>query len=418
MVAGFVIVPVVLHHLGSERYGVFATITAIAGLVGWADLGIGNGLINEVAASQGRDDRDSLARAVSTAFFALLGLAIVLAVVFAVVYPFVPWRSVFNVGGNAASGVGAAAAAFAVGVLLAIPLAVVQRTEIGMQEGFVASAWQAAGSLIGLTGVLAAVVFGASLPYIVLAVSLAPAIALAGNALQLFYRSRTWLRPSIGQVDRATAGRLLRTGSLFFVLQLAVAVAYESDALVLTQILGPPAVTAYSVTMRIFLVVPTFAGFVLAPLWPAYSEAIARGDAQWVRETLRRALRGGLLLSVSGAAILALVARPLIHLWTGIRPSFLLVGAAATWIVVMTTAAVFAAFLNGARVIRAQIVLALLMMTVNLGLSIAFTHWVGVSGVIWGSVASQLSVVAIVSTTIVPGVLSRLDATAPQLSPS
>ena len=71
-----VVVPVVLHYLGTERYGVFATITAIAGLVGWADLGLGNGLISEVAAAQGRDDSDSTARAVSTAFFALLGLAV------------------------------------------------------------------------------------------------------------------------------------------------------------------------------------------------------------------------------------------------------------------------------------------------------------------------------------------------------
>ena len=78
MVTGFLIVPVVLNYLGHERYGVFATITAMAGLVGWADLGLGNGLLSEVASAQGRDDSESTARAVSTAFFALLGLAVVL----------------------------------------------------------------------------------------------------------------------------------------------------------------------------------------------------------------------------------------------------------------------------------------------------------------------------------------------------
>ena len=405
--SALVLVPVVLHHLGSERYGVFATITAIAGLVGWADLGIGNGLISEIAAAMGRDDPASAARAVSTAFFALLGLAVVLAAVFASVYPFVPWPSIFNVAGHAASGVGAAAAAFATGVLLAMPLGVVQRAEIGMQETFVASAWRAVGSLLGLAGVIVAVVVDASLPYLVLAVSVAPALALAGNGAFLFQR-RAWLRPSFRRFDRATAGALLRIGSLFFVLQVAVAVAYESDALVLTQILGPAAVTTYSVTMRVFLVVPALAGFVLAPLWPAFGEAISRGDADWVRRTLRRALRGGLLLSISGALLLALVARPLIHAWAGFRPPPLLVIAASIWIVVMTTAAVLAAFLNGARVIRSQIVLALAMMTANLGLSIAFTRWLGVSGVIWGSVAAQSAVVVIVSTVIVPRTLAGI----------
>jgi O-antigen/teichoic acid export membrane protein len=410
-----VIVPVVLNHLGAERYGVFATITAIAGLVGWADFGLGNGLISEVAAAQGRDDSESTARAVSTAFFALLGLAVLLGILFAAVYPFVPWDSVFNVSGDAASGVGAAAAAFALGVLLALPLGVVQRAEIGMQEMFVASAWQAGGTLLGLAGVIIAVAVGASLPYIVLAVAVAPALALAANGGELFFRRRPWLRPTPKRVDRDVAGALLRIGSLFFVLQIAVAVAYESDALVLTQILGPSAVTTYSVTMRVFLVVPAFAGFVLAPLWPAYGEAISRGDAHWVRQTLQRAVRGGLLLSVSGAALLVLFARPFIHLWAGFRPPYLLVLAAGIWVVVMTIAAVLAAFLNGARVIRAQIVLALAMMVVNLGLSIAFTHWVGVSGVVWGSIAAQLGVVLIISIAVVPRVLNRLEAPAAEL---
>jgi O-antigen/teichoic acid export membrane protein len=412
-----VIVPVVLDHLGQERYGVFATITAIAGLVGWADFGLGNGLISEVAAAQGREDPNSTARAVSTAFFALLGLAVVLGVLFAAVYPFVPWDSIFNVSGDAASGVGAAAAAFAVGVLLALPLGVVQRAEIGMQEMFVASAWQALGSLLGLAGVILAVALDASLPYIVLAVALAPALALAGNGGELFFRRRPWLRPTLKRVDRDVAGALLRIGSLFFVLQIAVAVAYESDALVLTQILGPSAVTTYSVTMRVFLIVPALAGFALAPLWPAYGEAISRGDASWVRQTLRRAVKAGLLLSVSGAALLALVARPFIDVWAGFRPPYLLVVAAAIWVVVMTASAVLAAFLNGARVIRAQIVLALVMMVVNLGLSIAFTHWVGVSGVVWGSIVAQLGVVLIVSAVLAPRVLRRIEASAIGPSP-
>jgi O-antigen/teichoic acid export membrane protein len=412
---GFVIVPVVLNYLGHELYGVFATITAMAGLVGWADLGLGNGLLSEVAVAQGRDDAESTAQAVSTAFFALLGLAVVLGALFAAVYPFLPWDSIFNVSGDAASGVGEAAAAFAVGVLLALPLGVVQRVEIGMQEMFIANAWQVFGRLLGLAGVIIAVAVGASLPYLVLAVAVPPALALAGNGGELFYRRRPWLRPTLKRVDRDVAGALLRIGSLFFVLAIAIAVAYESDALVLTQILGPTAVTTYAVTMRVFLVVPAFAGFVLTPLWPAYGEAISRGDTPWVRQTLRRAVKGGLLLSVSGAGLLALVARPFIQVWAGFSPPYLLIVAAAIWVVVMTLGAVLAAFLNGARVIRAQIVLALMMMVANLGLSIAFTHWIGVSGVIWGSITAEGAVVVVILAAIVPRVLSRLGSQDPEL---
>ena len=197
-----VVVPVVLHYLGTERYGVFATITAIAGLVGWADLGLGNGLISEVAAAQGRDDSDSTARAVSTAFFALLGLAVLLGVC-------------SQPSTRSSLGTRSSTSAETLRPELArlpqpspsesfsaLPLGVVQRAEIGMQEMFVASAWQALGSLLGLAGVIVAVAVGASLPYLVLAVAVAPALALAGNGGELFFRRRPWLRPTLRRVDR------------------------------------------------------------------------------------------------------------------------------------------------------------------------------------------------------------------------
>jgi hypothetical protein len=44
-----------------------------------------------------------------------------------------------------------------------------------------------------------------------------------------------------------------------------------------------------------------------------------------------------------------------------------------------------AVFLNGANVIGFQVVIAICMMVVNLGLSIVLTHLVGVSGPAWGS---------------------------------
>jgi Na+-driven multidrug efflux pump len=82
----------------------------------------------------------------------------------------------------------------------------------------------------------------------------------------------------------------------------------------------------------------------------------------------------------------------------------------------MTLGAVIAAFLNGARVIRAQIVAAVAMMIGNLGLSILFTHWLGVSGVIWGSIAAEGAAVVVLFAVVVPSVLRKLESQ--QLSPS
>ena len=48
-------VPLTLGHLGPERYGALVTITALAGMLIFADFGLGNGLMNLVASASGRN---------------------------------------------------------------------------------------------------------------------------------------------------------------------------------------------------------------------------------------------------------------------------------------------------------------------------------------------------------------------------
>src|SRR5439155_16672913 len=70
--------PLSLDYLGVERYGLLITITSFAALFNFADLGIGNGLINAVSSAHGRDDPQEVAVAVSSAFFVLCAVALIL----------------------------------------------------------------------------------------------------------------------------------------------------------------------------------------------------------------------------------------------------------------------------------------------------------------------------------------------------
>ena len=45
-------VPLTLHYLGAERYGLWATLSSIIALASFADLGLVNGLLNALASAQ------------------------------------------------------------------------------------------------------------------------------------------------------------------------------------------------------------------------------------------------------------------------------------------------------------------------------------------------------------------------------
>jgi O-antigen/teichoic acid export membrane protein len=388
-----VVVPVALHYLGKDSYGLWLTITSVTALMGIADLGVGNGLVNVVAEAWATGDLERLRRQVASGTAMLVLVAAGLGAIFAAVYPFVDWAAVFNVSTPTARAAAApAVAAFVVCLLVNLPLSLVQRVQFGFQEGYVAGAWTAAGALLGLVGVLVGVAAGASLPWLVVAQSGAPPAAALVNGLVWFARTKRWLVPRLRDVTVRAAVTLARSGGLFFLIQIAIAVAYESDALVVSRILGADSVPQYSVPMRLFAFAPMALGLLLAPLWPAYRDAAVRGDAAWVRTTVRRSLIVAAAVNVPPTIVLLFAGRPIVHLWVGesITPSTLLLFALAAWAALNSVGAPLAMLLNGLGAIRFQAICAALMMVANLGVSIGLTYAVGVSGVVWGTVSTQL----------------------------
>ena len=57
-IVGIISVPMTLHYLGAERYGLWMAISSFIAMLTFADLGVGNGLFNAVAESYGIDDYD------------------------------------------------------------------------------------------------------------------------------------------------------------------------------------------------------------------------------------------------------------------------------------------------------------------------------------------------------------------------
>lgn len=392
ILTSLVTVPLTLHYLGVERYGMWMTISATIAMFSFADLGIGNGLLNAISESHGRGDHDSAAKYVSSAFFTLIGLALVIGLGFAVAYPLVPWARIFNVSSAlAASEAGPAVAVFVGSFLIAMPLGVVQRVRMGYQEGFIDSIWAAGGSILAFGAVLLAVRLNASLPWLVASMAAAPALVQLVNAGVLFGRKYPWLRPRFAGIDKSAASRVMRTGGYFFILQIAGAVAYQSDSIILAQMLGPAAVTRYAIPMKLFSLTPMILGFAYAALWPAYGEAMTRGDVAWARVTLKRSLVVGLGIAVPVSALIVLVGRPVIAWWVGpdVVPTYLVLVAMGVWASMGAIGGSVASFLNGAGVLRFQAITAILMMVANVVFSIALTRAVGLSGVVWGSVLSQ-----------------------------
>jgi O-antigen/teichoic acid export membrane protein len=406
------VVPLALGYLGKDEFGLWAMVVSLTSVVAFADFGLGNGLINAVAEADGNDDEHAARRYVSSSFFMLLATMTLLGVVFVVATQFVSWASVFNVEGTPASGEAMpAVVALVVCVLVSMPLGVAERVQMGYQEGFVNGLWQLVGAGLSIVGLLVALSLHADVRWLVLAVAGGPVTALALNATALFGRRRRTLVPRLRQVTGAAVRRMLHYGYLFFVLQLAVAVAFVSDTIVAGQVLGPAAATDYAVPMRLFSVVSTAVLIALTPLWPAYREALTRGDAAWARRTLARSLKLTVATTAVAALFLVVVGRPLVEAWSGgeVSPSTALLSSLALWMVLMSCGNVFAMFLNGANVVRFQVVTAVVMASTALVAKIVLAREVGLPGIVWGTIVCYTLFTLLPTVVYVPRLLHSLE---------
>ena len=369
------------------------TISSTIAMFAFADLGIGDGLLNAIADAH-RSRRPRIGRGIRVQRVLLaLGRSGVAGVAFAVCYPLVPWASIFNVSTpRAVAEAGPAVAVFVGSFSVSMPLGVVQRVRMGYQEGFIDSAWATAGSVGAFVATILAVKMNASLPWLVLSMAAMPAAIQLLNAGVLFGRHYPWLRPRLSMVHRAAVSRVMRTGGYFFILQVAGAVAYQSDSLILAQMIGPRAVARYAVPMKLFQLTPMVLGFAYAALWPAYGESISRGDVNWARSALKRSLKIGVGIAAPISLFLVAFGQPIVRLWVGpaVVPSYLVLFSMGTWAVIGAIGGSISSFLNGAGVLRFQAIVAVLMMMANVVFSILLTRTLGLSGVVWGSVLAQV----------------------------
>ncbi len=404
-------IPFVLAYLGTERYGLWSTVNSFVILLAFSDLGMGNGLLNAVSEAHGKDDQEAALRYVSSTFFALGGLAVILLSGFTLLYRWIPWPRIFNVSSPAATAEAGPAMAVFVGLfLISLPLSISQRVQLGYQEGFRNSLWEGLGNLVGLVGVLLGTYLRAGLPWLVLARTGGLTLTALLNSLILFSFTRPWLRPRWGHVTAEAVKKILRLGLLFFILQLTVALAFASDNLVAAQVLGPEAVTQYSIPAQLFNIIPAILLMMLNPLWPAYGEAIARRDIAWVKRTLGRSLLLSALLTGLPALLLVIFGAPLVTLWVGpkVTPSFLLLLGLGVWMMMQTLGNAVAMFLNGASVVKFQMIIAVVMASSALIAKILLARWIGVPGVIWGTVIAYSAFVAAPCIILVPRLLSTM----------
>ena len=378
----FVMLAVLLRYLGTERFGMWMTALAIGSWLLLANLGLNNALVTRLGAVA-LTRRDEAQAVMVNAVLTVTAVSVGLAILFVIGGWAVPWAAVLNVQDDGA--VRDAAPVMIIALVLsaaALPATLGGMSLLAHQRGDIAHIVMIVAQLAGLAGVLIGVRLGWSLPALGAVVLSVP---LVGGLAQWWLGLRKVLPPlSAAAVDRRMTVSLLGTGAKFLLLEGLAIVLLHSGAVIIAQLHGAAQVTSYAAVYRLAGLMLAVFQVILFPFWPAYGEALSRGDVAWITRALWRS--GMLVLGVWAVVTVGfgLFGQMFIRLWMGEQavPDPLLLWAMLTLGGVQGLTMWLAVPLNGIGRLGSQILSGTVMSALYVPLAVWLCGLLGAAGVV------------------------------------
>jgi O-antigen/teichoic acid export membrane protein len=394
IIIGFIFVPLLIDYLGTFEYGIWITLGSIVGWINYFDIGLGNGLRNKFAEALAKDEKKLAQIYVSTTYAALSMIFGAFFVIFLTINPFLNWSMILN-GPESMRAELSTLAMITIGFfLLRFIFRLIAIIITADQRPAISNTFDPISNIVALLVIL--VLMKTTPPSLInlgLVLGFTPVLVLILATAYFFNKDYKAYRPIFSLINMKYFKDLAGLGFQFFIIQITVVIIMSTNNLIITQVVGPEAVTAYSVAYKYFGLISMLFVIITNTYWSAFTEAFIKKDFEWIKRVMRGMVKiwFGIIVLI---AIMLAVSKPFYHLWIGdkVQVPFMLSFFTALFVVVYIWYSIFIYFINGTGKIKLQLYTAVTVAVINIPLSIflAKNLGMGAAGVILGSCISYL----------------------------
>ena len=382
-------VPLLLHHLGRDTYGLYAALTSLVGYFGLLTFGSALTVPRYVADHAARGDSEALSEFFSTYFALHLAIGAAGLLIGVGAAPLLEAKLVVP---EALRGVVVPAWRLVVaGWALGLTAGLFQSLLTGLGEVHLANLANAARTAFNLAVAAAVVWSGGDLQRLLL--GFLAAGLLASAALYLFVRARhPEIRVSLARARMVTLRATGRPAGYYFLMQVAALVVMGTDNIVIGAFLGVGQVTAYAVAFQLWTITLAILWTGVDALQPFFTRWDATGDRDTLREAYLRATKVAFAGAVLAAMLIAVLGQRAIGVWVGPdlavdrRVLWVFCGMLLTATPIHTASLVLAALGKH----RPAAIGGAVEAALNLALSLALVRPLGVLGVALGTLVSGI----------------------------
>ncbi|MDR0863690.1 MAG: MATE family efflux transporter [Candidatus Symbiothrix sp.] len=289
IIISLLLVPLTIHYVDTESYGIWLTVSSITGWFAFFDIGLSNGLRNKFTEAVTKKDTQLAKTYVSSTYAMLSAIFFVVWIIFILINNYIDWSSLLNVDQSLSSTLSSLFLIVFTYFCIQFILRIIITILTADQKPAKASLIDVAGQLVSLLiiFILTKTTQG-SLIYLGISLCLAPLIVLLISNLILFSTKYKSYRPSFSHINIDSCKSIFHLGIVFFVIQVAGLIHYQSANFIIGRYMGMEDVTLYNITYKYFNVL--YMGFLtlLIPFWSAATNAYVSNDHEWIKRAVKK----------------------------------------------------------------------------------------------------------------------------------
>ncbi len=379
VIANFMLVPLTINYLDNENYGIWLVLTSFIYWFSFFDIGLGNGLRNKFAEAKSLGNYKDAQAFVSTAYYTIGSISVLLVIVFFGLNQFIDWAQLFNANASLQAELSLLLpiifAFFGLQLVVKLITSIYQADQNHSIEGKIQFFGQAL-SLLAIWGLTktdhsSLLIFGSIF-------SALPVLILIGMNIFAFNTTFKEFKPKFSLWEKEYLKEITGLGFKFFVVQIAAMVLFSTDNFIISKLFGPEEVVPYNIAFKYFSIVTMAYSIIITPYWSSFTEAYAKKDFEWIKKSVSNIQKLWMLIPVCLIGMVFL-ADWFYQFWVGdkVLVPLQLSMAMALFVLLVTFNMIYVNFINGVGKIKLQLITSLISMTINIPLSIYLGKFLG-----------------------------------------
>lgn len=373
VLVNFILVPLTIGYVNSEKYGIWLTASSIIAWFGVFDFGLGNGLRNKLVHALSHKNKLEVKRLISSAYFSIFGVSVVLAICFLISSSILDWTLLLNLPNDYSEEINQMMLVILLMFCLQFILQLINVVNFAYQRAALVSGIYLIGNILSLLFILGLKhYFKPHLAYLGMAY-------IGGNILTLlffniyFFRKNRYLVPSFRYASFSKAKDILKLGGNFFVIQIASLIHFQTVNIIILRYFTPTEVTEYNVAYKLFSIMSIIFGILLAPIWSAVTKAYVEKDYMWIKKLEQRLLNIW-MIAVVGIFVLYLASPIIYKIWIDdiVPISNTTNLGVAIYIITVTFGMIYVNMLNGMGRLKTQFYLSIIYIIVFIPITYFF----------------------------------------------